>query len=130
MFCSDRGYSILKVLKYLLEQEADVHGTVRHQDWFGLTLDATLKEGADPRLNINKSGPSTLNTATTEILDCAVMANGYRNGIGGVALTMSSVIHGSQWECVVSESIRIANKIDSIGCQTERPPGSAISSVR
>jgi hypothetical protein len=36
-FCSDRGYWILKVLKYLLEHGADVHGTVRRQDWFGLT---------------------------------------------------------------------------------------------
>ena len=28
-FCSDRGYWILKVLKYLLEHGADVNGTVR-----------------------------------------------------------------------------------------------------
>jgi hypothetical protein len=35
-------------------QEADVQGTVRWQDWFGLTLDATLKEGADPRSNIHQ----------------------------------------------------------------------------
>jgi hypothetical protein len=57
------------------------------------------------------------------------MANGYRNGTGGVALTMSSVIHGSQWECVVNESIQIANKIDSIGFPTKLPQGSAILSV-
>jgi hypothetical protein len=112
-FCSDRGYWILKVLKYLLEHGADVHGTVRRQDWFGLTYDTNLKEG-DPRLNINKLGPSTLYAATTEISDRVVTANGYRNGTGGVALTMSSMIHGSQWECVVKESIRISNKIPPV----------------
>jgi hypothetical protein len=35
------------VLKYLLENGADVHGTVRHQDWYGFTYDTDLKEG-DP----------------------------------------------------------------------------------
>jgi hypothetical protein len=39
---------------------------LRCQDWFGLTFDANFKEG-DPRLNINKSGPLTLYTATTKI---------------------------------------------------------------
>jgi hypothetical protein len=35
------------VLKYLLENGADVQGTVRHQDWYGFTYDTDLKEG-DP----------------------------------------------------------------------------------
>jgi len=109
-FCSDRGYWILKVLKYLLENGADIHGTVRCQDWFGYTYDTALKEG-DPQLNIDKVGPSSLYTATADISNRAVAANAYRNGTGGVVLTMSSLIHGPQWECVVNESIRVATKI-------------------
>mmetsp|Transcript_28857 Transcript_28857/g.52205 ORF Transcript_28857/g.52205 Transcript_28857/m.52205 type:complete len:720 (+) Transcript_28857:272-2431(+) len=109
-FCSDRGYWILKVLKYLLKHGAHVHGTVRRQDWYGLTYGPPLKEG-DPRLNIDKNGPSALYVATTEISDRDVTANGYRNGTGGVALTISSLIHGCQWECVVNDSICVGNKI-------------------
>ncbi len=35
------------MLKYLLENGADVHGTVRHEDWYGFTYDTDLKKG-DP----------------------------------------------------------------------------------
>jgi hypothetical protein len=50
-------------------------------------------------------GPLTLYTASAKILDCTVTANGFRNGTGGVALSMSSEIHGPHWECVVKNSI-------------------------
>jgi hypothetical protein len=103
-FCSDQGYWILKVLKYLLANGGDVHGTVRCQDWYGLMYDAALKEG-NPLMNINKAGPSTLYTAMAKISDCTVTVNGSRNGTGSVALTMSSIVHGPHWECVVKDSI-------------------------
>jgi len=109
-FCSDRGYWILKVLNYLLENGGDVHGTIRCQDWYTFTYDTDLKAG-DPRTNINKAGPSTLYTASAKIAERSVSANAYRNGTGGVALTMSSLIHGPRWECVVRKSNRVSNKI-------------------
>jgi hypothetical protein len=56
-------------------------------------------------MNINKAGLLTLYTATAEISDRTVSAYGFRNGTGGIALTMSSLIHGPQWECVVKELI-------------------------
>ncbi len=96
-FCSDWGYWILKVLKYLFENGANVHDTVRSQDWYGFTYDTDLKEG-DPRININKAGPSTLYTAAADILDCTVSANAFRNGTGGVASTILTLYLEPNWE--------------------------------
>lgn len=112
-FASDRGYWILKVLKYLLAHGADVHGTVRRQDWLDLTYDTALKDG-DTRMNINKNGPATLYTATTNIAGRDITSCGYRTGTGSVALTISSLIHGAQWECVTKESMRVVNKIPPV----------------
>lgn len=65
-------------------------------------------------MDIDKSGPSTLYTATTDISDRTVTANAFKNGTGGVVLTMSSLIHGPKWECVVDESKRVATKIPMV----------------
>lgn len=117
-FCSDRGYWILDVVKYLLAHRADIQGTVRRQHWYGLTFDTALKDG-DTRLNVDKLGPATLYTAEAEIEGRRVSINGFRNGTGGVATTMSSLIHGPAWECVVKDSMRVSTKIPE-GTSPER----------
>lgn len=62
-----------------------------------------MKEG-DTRLNIDKIGPSTLVTASA----------GYRNGTGGVVLSMSALYHGPHWECDVDWRKRVMSKIPSV----------------
>ena len=109
-FCSDRGYWILKLLEYLLENGADVHGTVRRQHWCEFTCDQELKVG-DPRISIDKVGPATLYSAVGKIADRDVDINAFRTGTNAVALTMSSVYHGACWDCVVMDEKQISTKI-------------------
>lgn len=109
-FCSDRGYWILDLLKYLLERGADIHGTVRRQPWYYWTYETELKDW-DTRYNINKPGPATLYVAESIISGRKVSANGFRNGTGGVATTISTEIVGNHWECVVNKTKRVTDKI-------------------
>jgi hypothetical protein len=118
-FCSDRGYWILELLRYILKNGGDIHGTVRRQHWFGLTFEQDLRPG-DSRVDIPTAGPATLYAAEATISDRTVSANGYRNGTGGVALTMSTVYHGHGWECVVDEAQCRANKIPLVVSHEQR----------
>lgn len=72
-----------------------------------------MKEG-DTRLNIDKIGPSTLVTASADISNRTVSVNGYRNGTGGVVLSMSALYHGPHWECDVDWRKRVMSKIPSV----------------
>lgn len=98
-FYSDRGYWIKSLLEYILDCGADVHGTVRRQNWFKFTYDQDLKAG-DDRIKVDKAGPSSLMTATTTASGRSITANAHRTGTGNVALTMSSLVHGNAWELV------------------------------
>lgn len=130
-FCSDRGYWILDLLKYLLERGADIHGTVRRQPWYYWTYETELKDW-DTRYNINKPGPATLYVAESIISGRKVSANGFRNGTGGVATTISTEIVGNHWECVVNKTKRVTDKIPLVVSSdhrrglTFRPAGSNV----
>lgn len=112
-FCSDRGYWILDLVKFILANGGDVHGTVKRQHWYGWTFDTELKEG-DSRINVKKAGPAALYTATGEISDRVVSIQAFRNGTNGVATTMSSVVHGAHWEFVVNKSMCHSDKHDNL----------------
>lgn len=94
----------------MLENGADVHGTVQRQFWYLFTYDQLLKTG-DPRMLVDKAGPATLYTTVTKITERSIDINAFRTGTNSVAMTISSIYHGPRWECVVKEREQILTKI-------------------
>jgi hypothetical protein len=128
----DREYQTKSLLEnFFLKGGAGIHGTIARNLRNPFTFDQKLKDG-DERTNVPTAGGKTLFIKQAVVHGIPLYAFAFRNGYKGVILTISSILSGYEWDCVLKdpgdyqwyqEHQQKAISYDDVVCRSFHPLG-------